>query len=113
MSYLGVYENRYVPTMEEYQYRVAVKVYRDGTSEYFDIGLVDDYELAGAVYNVCALRLIGKRAVLNPIDMDDEVLYQKMKEYSKVNQYFAECIPIAASILEHFKEDIRFADHEH
>lgn len=97
--YLGVYDNKYTPTQEEFPYRVAIKRFVNGMPEYTNIGYFQREDTAGFIYNVYALTTFGKGAVINDIEMSDQ-LELEVLDYANNEEGFDRLLIRVDDVLE-------------
>lgn len=105
-TYLGVYNNNYHATQEEYPYRVAIKRYVNGKAEYTNHGYFKREDTAAYIYNILALATFGKGAVINDIQssmsIEEDVLI-----YCKEHREFEYTIDQATDVAEAYGHEIQ------
>ena len=107
-KYLGVYRNNYAPSRDEFPWRAALKRYVNSKPEYTNIGYTRTEESAGCLYNIFALSTFGKGAIINDIDMTEEI-EEEMNELIEHIDGFSEVIERSIAVLEEFGPDISTA----
>ena len=105
-TYLGVYNNNYHATQEEYPYRVAIKRYVKGIAEYTNKGYLKREDTAAYIYNIYVLSIFGKGAVINDIEPSEEI-DKEIREYCKNYPDFGDFIDEATDVLEAYGQDIQ------
>lgn len=97
-KYLGVYENRHVPSNATLPYRVALKRYVNSTPEYTDIGRFKLEESAAFVFNVYSITTFGKGAVINEVDLTEE-MEQEIEDFANKTKGFRELVDKVIDIV--------------
>ena len=105
-QYRGVYINKYKPTCEEFPYRVAIKQYINGTSKYKNIGFFKTEETSANIYNVYALNMFGKGAIINDVELSAETRVE-MQAYFDTVWESKEILDKAMRILRKYKDEIQ------
>ena len=98
-KYLGVYFNRYEPTRDAFPFRAAIKQYTNDGVKFKDLGFFRSEEAAAHVYNVNALVMFGKGAIINDIDMTRDIAVE-LEEYMSKRRWFKELLSEAAATLQ-------------
>ena len=105
-EYLGVYNNNYALTQEEYPFRVAIKRYINGEAEFTNYGYFQTVETAAYVYNIYALSIFGKGAVINDVEPSVDIELE-VAGYCNEHPEFCDTIDQATSVLEAHGQDIK------
>ena len=105
--HLGVYNN----SDTDQPFRVAIKRYINDKPHYQNVGYFDTEDAAACVYNIYALCSFGKGAVLNNVEVTDEVELEIL-EYLSTRPGFLGMIEQATNVMEQENVQIRVNKHE-
>lgn len=98
-KYLGVYDNKHVPSNQEHPYRVAIKRFINGNPEFSNYGYFKLEETAAYIYNIYAIGIFGKGAVINEVAFSDEI-EKEIVRYAKEKEGFQSMLDKALVVLE-------------
>lgn len=105
-KYLGVYNNKYEPINAVYKYRVSIKRFVNSKAEYTNVGYFKQELAAAYVYNIYALAIFGKGAVINDIQPNAKI-EEEVMAYSETRPDFLKMMEDAAFILEVHNKTIK------
>jgi len=108
-QYIGVYENRHAPTQKTKPYRVALKRYVNSKPEYTNIGYFNTEAAAAYVYNIYALNTFGKGAVINKLDITDDI-EEELEEFIQEKAGIEVLVERAIELIEAHGHEIKTHD---
>jgi hypothetical protein len=105
-KYLGVYNN----DSKEQPYRVAIRRYINNKPHYTNVGYFALEATAAWIYNVYALCAFGEGAVINDVDVTDEVEHE-IEHYAANRGGFHTLMREATRLTETHGDKIRISNH--